>query len=134
MAHATAVHVRSRTARVVVAAIAVLFVTSGVLGRRHEAQIAHVVDPSTGLVVHAQHLDGHHAPSKSSDIHGQSDPGDHDACALSAAIHQAAISAIATVVAHARPAVIALDPPRSRAAVPADVYRFAPKTSPPITA
>jgi hypothetical protein len=134
MADATAVHVRSRTSRIVVAAIAVLFVTSGLLGRRHEAQIAHVLDPSTGLVVHAQHLDGHHAPSKSSDIHGQADGGDHDACALSAAIHQFAVAVVAPAVAHATPAILALDTPCSRAAALADVYRFAPKTSPPITA
>jgi hypothetical protein len=134
MADANAVHVRSRTARIAVAAIAVLFVTSGVLGRRHEAQVAHVLDPSTGLYVHAQHLDGHHAPSKSSDIHGQADGGDHDACALSAAIHQPAISGAAPVVALATPALLALDLPRTRAADVANVYRFAPKTSPPIAA
>ncbi len=134
MADATAVHVRSRTSRTVVAALAVLFVTSGILGRRHESQVAHVVDPSTGLVVHAQHLDGHHAPGKSSDVHGQADGGDHDACALSAAIHQPAISGAAPIVALATPSLLALDAPRTRATVDADVYRFAPKTSPPITA
>jgi len=126
-------HVRSRT-RVLVAALAVLFVTSGVLGIRHEAQVAHVLDRSTGLIVHAQHLAGHHAPNKSSDIHGQADGGDHDACALSAAIHQPAISGGTAIVAFATPSLLAFDPPRGRAAVAADVYRFAPKTSPPIAA
>jgi hypothetical protein len=111
MADATAVHVRTRMS---VAALAVLFVTSGVLGIRHEAQVAHVLDRSTGLVVHAQHLSGHHAPNKSSDIHGQADGGDHDARPLSAAVHQPAISCGAPIVAFGTPSLIAFDPPALR--------------------
>jgi len=129
MVVATPLHVRTRAG---VAILALWFVMCGVLGRRHEAQVAHVVDPATGLVVHAQHLAGHHDPSKHSDIHGQDDAGDHDACALSAAIHQAAISTAAPVVARTTSAELALDPPRARAALAADIYRFAPKTSPPV--
>jgi hypothetical protein len=134
MADATAMHVRQRTvgARVLVAAIALLFVTSGVLGRRHEAQVAHVTDPTTGAVVHAQHLAGHHDQTKHSDVHGQVGAGDHDACALSATIHQAAISSPVLHVALGAGAARTLDPRRAQVTPALDIYRFAPKTSPPV--
>src|SRR5439155_23484451 len=59
------------------------------LGARHEAQVAHVVDPNTGELRHAEHLVGHHTTTQS-DVHGTPAPGDHDGCSILAAIHQAA--------------------------------------------
>jgi hypothetical protein len=121
--------VRSRG---VAAITALLFVACGVLAMHHEASTPHVRDLAGGFV-HARAMTGHHV-THDSDIHGQRDPdGDAGACALLTAFHQAASADIAA------PAVIAtvrtlraqdtLCTTTTTAAT--DVYRLAPKTSPP---
>ena len=107
-------------------------VVAGLLGARHEAEIAHVVDHHTGLVVHAPALSGHHGIGES-DIHGQADPrGDHDACALVAALHQAVRAVFVQPLALAVSRVAVLVAPRTPAFVVVDIYLLAPKTSPPL--
>ncbi len=123
-------------ARRVLAAVACLsFVAAGVLGMRHEAQVAHVLDPHTGELHHAISLVGHHHGAQS-DVHpspdGQPDDGP---CEISKALHQA--------VHHEASRVVALSPrletrtdcaPAHVTTIVASRYRFAPKTSPPIRA
>lgn len=105
----------------------------GVLAMRHEASTAHVLDRAGGSV-HAKMLAGHHA-GHDSDIHGQRDPdGDTAECAILTAFHQAASAQISA------PALVTVlgttcthDTPRGApTASTADVYRLAPKTSPPV--
>jgi hypothetical protein len=122
--------VRSRG---VAAITALLFVACGVLAMRHEASTAHVLDRAGGFV-HARTMTGHHA-GRNSDIHGQRNPeADAGDCALLTVFHQSASPAIAA------PAVVAVvrmhrapDAPRAATTTAVtDVYRLAPKTSPPV--
>jgi len=99
----------------------------------HEATTAHVRDRA-GRYLHARALAGHHASEGSSDVHGQRDPdGDTGDCALLTALHQAA----SAPRAHAwQAAPLGATLPTSlalAAAAPAarEIYRLAPKTSPP---
>jgi hypothetical protein len=118
----------------IAATIALLLVVGGVLATHHGATTRHVRD-SAGTYAHTAELADHHA-GHSSDIHGQrnsdADTGD---CALLTAFHQPAIAALA--------AAVVVDAPRishrhrsactASAAAASDVYRLAPKTSPPAT-
>jgi hypothetical protein len=121
--------VRSRS---VAALTALLFVMGGLLSARHEAATTHVRDRA-GAFLHAGALTGTHT-GHDADIHGQRDPhSDTAECALLTASHQPASAAIAspaltstarTATAHAAPRAAATHAAR-------DVYRLAPKTSPP---
>jgi hypothetical protein len=124
---------RSGVVRVLAAFVGLWLVVGSALGMRHEAQVAHVLDRGTGLVVHASQLAGHHEDGRQSDIHGQADPdADHADCAVSAALHQAANPSVAFQVAASAQTRIVLDPPRIRIGFAGEsVYRLAPKTSPP---
>jgi hypothetical protein len=106
-------------------------VAFGVLGTRHEAQVAHVVDRG-GEVHHAPHLAGTHT-GPCSDIHRTDADGDVGACAISATLHQAARASLATPLAVAAPpcATVAAVTPRHTSSSIALLYRLAPKTSPP---
>jgi hypothetical protein len=120
--------------RLLAALAGLWLVASGVLGARHEAEVAHVFDQA-GVAFHAAGMIGDHT-SNHSDVHSSDGSRDHDACGIETTLHQAArpssppprvvdAPAIAVVVARA-PARVAL----------ADtlVYRLAPKTSPPVFA
>lgn len=126
---------RSWTQRLAAFACALLLVTAGVLGLRHEADGAHVRDPLTGAMLHGHTLAGTHVASAQLDFHGRAD--DQDAgdgvCVLDAALHQAA-APVAAPVPLAAPAVVARPPalrPVARASALASVLVVAPKTSPP---
>jgi hypothetical protein len=123
-------HVRLRG---VAAITALWFVACGVLAMRHEASTAHVLDRA-GSWVHAKTLAGHHA-GHNSDIHGQRDPdGDAADCAVLTAFHQAASAQISAPALVAVPGTICTHatPRGAITAGAADVYRLAPKTSPPV--
>ena len=125
--------VRPRGVAAITAAITALaFVLCGLLAMQHEASVPHVRDAAGGYA-HASRLAGHHEDGQS-DIHGQrpadADPGE---CALLTTFHQAAShtsSPPVLVVAAAPLAALALAAP-ARLARSSDVYRLAPKTSPP---
>lgn len=124
---------RRRSARAIAALTAVWLVLGGALGARHAAEVAHVVDARTGEVHDADRLVGAHTATQS-DVHGTAThDADGDACAIMAALHQAArpdTGAIAVITPRAetiRAAIWVLaDTTPTRA-----VYRLAPKTSPP---
>ena len=99
---------------------------------RHQATTAHVLD-GAGAYVHVKALTGHHT-GFDSDIHGQRDPeADSGHCALLDGLHQAGSAEVARPsLAIAALAIATLGTPsRARAAAQTDVYRLAPKTSPP---
>jgi hypothetical protein len=111
-------------------------VLAGLLGARHEATVAHVIDQRTGEVRHASAFVGAHTGDRS-DYHTTSD-GDAgtDVCAISATLHQAARPEHAGVVVIAAPR-LELRSPISLAAlatITTTVYWLAPKTSPPVRA
>jgi hypothetical protein len=120
--------------RGVAAITALWFVACGVLAMRHEASTAHVLDRA-GSSIHAKTLAGHHA-GRNSDIHGQRDPdGDAGDCAVLTAFHQAASAQISAPALVAVPGTICCThdtPHGATTAGAADVYRLAPKTSPPV--
>jgi hypothetical protein len=118
--------------RGVAAITALLVLVGGLLAARHEAAVAHARDRAGGYV-HARTLESTHT-GHSSDIHGQRNPGAETSdCAVLTALHQVSSANVAA------PAIAAIahtyrDLPVPRAlpaAAIADVYRLAPKTSPP---
>ena len=121
-----------RSSRAVAALSAALLIVVGLLGARHEAEVAHVRDPQ-GAFVHAQKLSGHHESCSAADMHGR-DEHRHasGACGLLAVLHGSAISSRPPAVAAAPAIARDLEAPPI-AAVPAAIagYRLAPKTSPP---
>jgi hypothetical protein len=114
----------------------VWFVLAGLLGMRHEATVAHVVDPITGEIHHASARQLERHAGTQSDYHTASphDFGD-DVCAISAALHQAIdlTTARATVVATTSWTTLVKITITQSTAI-AVVYRLAPKTSPPARA
>jgi len=121
---------RSRRAAAALSAVFLLLV--GVLGARHEAEVAHVRD-QRGDFVHAQQLADHHESGAAADMHSR-DEHRHvaGACGLIAILHGSAVSARAPAVAAAAAVEGDLGAPPS-AAVHGGIagYRLAPKTSPP---
>jgi len=118
--------------RSVAAITALWLVVCGVLAMRHEATTAHVLDRA-GVYVHALEL-AHAHTGANSDIHAQRDPhADSGHCALLTGFHQAASADVAPPTVAAAPhAFTSHAAPRLRPAVArGDVYRLAPKTSPP---
>ncbi len=121
-----------RSRRAVAAVAAALLVVIGLLGARHEAEVAHVRD-QRGDLVHAQELAEHHHTGPAAHLHGREDhahaPG---ACALLATLHASATAsrplaaAVAPGVAHDLGA-----PPIAAVHGGIAGYRLAPKTSPP---
>jgi hypothetical protein len=111
-------------------------VVAGLLGMRHEANVAHVVDPVTGEIHHASARQLERHTGTQSDYHTASphDCGD-DVCPTSAALHQAIdlATARATVVVTSAHDTLAEISSSTTAAIAA-VYRLAPKTSPPTRA
>lgn len=119
--------------RSVAAITALWLVVCGVLAMRHEAAVAHVLD-GTGVYIHANALTGHHT-GVDSDIHGQRDAeAESGHCALLNGLHQAASPDVARpAVAYVSLTIQMLSAPRSaRVVARTDVYRLAPKTSPPV--
>jgi len=125
---------RASGARRVLAAIAgVWLVAWAVFAMRHEAQVAHVLDHATGQMVHADRAIGEHTGNQS-DYHATSPvDGDHDACGICSALHQAARpEALHAIVVRAPEGTPASWSIRARSEFAnAEVYRLAPKTSPP---
>jgi hypothetical protein len=121
---------RARRALAVVAGVWLLL--SGVLGRSHEARVAHVVDPHTGELRHASAMVGTHNGAHS-DYHAASDrDADTAVCPLVAALHQAVDSPTAHPVTLAAPTLAHVcELPAASVAFVTSVYRLAPKTSPP---
>jgi hypothetical protein len=121
--------------RGIAAIIAVFFVAGGVLAMRHEAATMHVRDAAGGYL-HAPTLTGHHA-NRNSDIHGERNPeADAGNCALLTAFHQSASADVAPrAVAAFVSALRAEDTPDGVRTIHwREVYRIAPKTSPPAAA
>jgi hypothetical protein len=121
--------------RGIAAITAALFVACGMLAMRHEAATAHIRNRAGGFV-HARALTGHHTGGES-DIHRQRNPGaDAGDCALLTAFHQAASAEIAPPAVAAPLSTQCADdtPGRARTAHWREVYRIAPKTSPPAAA
>ncbi|HSK04467.1 MAG TPA: hypothetical protein VK932_24600 [Kofleriaceae bacterium] len=121
---------RSYRAAAALSAALLLFV--GLLGARHEAEVAHVRD-QRGDLVHAQELADHHHSGSAAHLHGRADHGHAPgACALLAALHASAVAprppaaVVAALVAYDLAAPLT-------AAVHGGIagYRLAPKTSPP---
>ncbi len=115
------------------ACLSLWLVVCAVFGARHEADVRHVID-GAGNSVHAAMLVGEHT-SKQSDVHGAQGAVETDACLVLAAHHQARVSALAPVriVRIERAATLAIAR-MVATSVAAIVYRFAPKTSPPLHA
>jgi hypothetical protein len=134
MADAIELHQRKRASRArrsFAAVVGLWLVLAGALGTRHEAQVAHVVDPHTGELRHASALVHAHTGTDS-DYHQVGGDSDNDTCAIATAIHQsvhvtAAPSIVIAPLALPGPAVAST----IVAARSARVYRLAPKTSPP---
>lgn len=118
--------------RGVAAITALWFVLCGFLAMRHEALVPHVRG-AAGEYAHASRLAGHHAEG-TSDVHGQrasdADLGD---CALLTTFHQATSHAVSPPVLAlaAAPAAALASALRAHESRARDVYRLAPKTSPP---
>ncbi len=119
--------------RVVVAvATSLLLLACGVLGRVHEAQVAHAID-ARGATVHATAtgcVDNFKSPQRH--VHELPGDGDHDtvACALAAAVHHAITASVRIEIVHsASHRAIAAVALRDRHVT--SVLLVAPKTSPP---
>lgn len=122
-----------RSRRAVAALAAALLMAVGVLGARHEAEVAHVRDQK-GDLVHAQELaEHHHGAASSAHLHGTEAHGHAPgACALLAVVHAPALAARAPAAAAALAIAHDLQPPPIAAVHGAIAgYRLAPKTSPP---
>jgi hypothetical protein len=121
-----------RSRRAVAALSAALLIIVGLLGARHEAEVAHVRDRK-GDVVHAQRLAEHHEAGPTAHMHSR-EASRHDlgACDLVAALHAAVVSsrppAAVAVAAIARDLG---EPPIAVIHGAIAGYRLAPKTSPP---
>jgi len=125
----------SRARRALAVVVSFSFVLSVVLASHHEATATHVVDPHTGQLRHADAIDGNHTGTQS-DYHATGDGhSDNDLCALSAMLHQAARPSVGHAVALVSRAVLQVPAtPRGVAFTYADIFRIAPKTSPPTRA
>jgi hypothetical protein len=121
--------------RAIAAATALWLVVCGVLAARHEATVAHVRD-AAGSYVHGKALVGNH-DGHNSDVHRQRRPdADAGECALLTALHQPASADVTppAVVTTARATHVRHIASSACSTIAAVVYRFAPKTSPPIAA
>ena len=122
--------------RVLAAIAALTLVLVGLLGRGHEAAVAHVED-GAGRLVHVetdQGLDSHDRSSVATHVHehAPAEHADSGACSLLAVAHQVAIAApfIAAVpLVHEQVAVVIAVESSTRTVAQ---YRLAPKTSPPL--
>ena len=125
----------SRARRVLAVVTGLWLVVFGVLGAQHESRVAHFVDAQTGLVFHATAMIGHHTGHQS-DVHGCDEIPEHDACTISSTLHQATSPAVARAHVVGAPEVplVYATPPARAANASQLVYRFAPKTSPPVAA
>ena len=109
---------------------------STVVGLRHEANVAHVVDGASGKTFHAQQLAGHHHENGEQHAHGHHGTGadsDFDECDLAASLHQAAtVGPHRPVIAATLSFVTTATALRTRVATARlSLFSLAPKTSPP---
>jgi len=122
--------------RVLAAIAALTLVLVGLLGRGHEAAVAHV-DDGAGRLVHAQNdeaLAAHDRTSVATHLHehAPADHGDSGVCSLLAVAHQVAIATLhidAVPLVHEQVAVAIALASSTRTVAQ---YRLAPKTSPPL--
>jgi hypothetical protein len=127
---ATQLQVRRRGFAVVAA---ITLVLGGLLGMRHAAEVAHVRDPHSGDIVHAQALSERHEQDAASHVHGCVVRDHEDSCSLLAAAHATPGARSTTTVARASvTAVVAIPVTAPWLAIAG--YRLAPKTSPPARA
>jgi hypothetical protein len=123
-----------RPKQVFAAVVSLWLVVCAITGARHAALVGHVVDRATGAIVHGTRLASAHAAPQS-DVHAPRDRGDDhgDACELATALHQPARAAATPPLSALAARWIELAPVTcDRTAVAShDVYRLAPKTSPP---
>lgn len=121
-----------RSRRAAAALSAILLISIGLLGARHEAEVAHVRDQN-GDLVHAQELADDHEVGPAAHLHGR-DAHAHapGVCSLLAIVHAPAVAAhapaaaLAPVIEHELGAPPIVSVHRAIA-----TYRLAPKTSPP---
>jgi hypothetical protein len=120
-----------RSRRAVAALSAALLLVIGLLGARHEAEVAHVRD-GKGNFVHAQKLADHHEAGPAAHLHSRAEHRHAGDCELLAFLHAPAVSAT-PVAAIAAPALADElgAPPIATVHRAIAGYRLAPKTSPP---
>ena len=119
-----------RGRRAIAIAACAWLVLAGLLGLRHEADVAHVVD-GRGAFVHAVRAIGHRA-ARAEHLHERAAGDRGDDCSLAAALRQPGVTRAAIALVPARSVPRALAAPAARATtIAAAIYRLAPKTSPP---
>jgi len=113
-----------------------MFLVAGVLGMRHASEVAHVRDPHSGDVVHAQELAERHEHGAAHHLHGTAAPDHHGvgACSLLAVVHAAPAARSVTLVARTAIVTPLVTLPTSAPRLAIAGYRLAPKTSPPARA
>jgi hypothetical protein len=116
--------------RLVAAITAAWLIACGVLGARHQSQVAHVVD-SAGRVHHVAHATEPHRDTTQSELRSAADRDDIDACAWSTIVHQAIRHTTAVAVSAVSPATVELASRDGELIRSSEIYRLAPKTSPP---
>jgi hypothetical protein len=117
--------------RLCAALTALWFVACGVMGLRHQAEVSHVRDAGSGVLRHAPRIIGTH--SGGTDVHGCRDQqDDHGICGLGPLDQPAVSSSVEIEPAHDvwRAAIVASSPESATLAA-RQVFRLAPKTSPP---
>lgn len=121
-----------RARRAIALATLTVVVAAGILGRQHEAEVAHVTDARTGITSHALESECHDTETVLvSHFHAMPSSDHADACEQTAAVHQPVVfTKIVPLVtqllvierATAPPVVVVAQTP---------LLLSAPKTSPP---
>jgi hypothetical protein len=123
---------RRRSAKTAVLAV-LLLVVGQLFGFAHEAGTRHVTCP-----VHGEQLE---APTLASSVHecgdshvvGVEGGGEHEDCAIARAIHQSTQTSTGPTLTHVAALALVFDQPAPTVTtVTSDLYRLAPKTSPPL--
>lgn len=123
---------RRHSRRILAAITGLWLLVCVVAGARHEGEVRHCTDRQ-GNTVHAPKMVGAHT-GETSDFHATDGDGDHDVCAIVAALHQASSLATARLAIVDRRVDSAHTPlfAPTHAVAEQIVYRLAPKTSPPL--
>lgn len=122
----------SASSRAIALITSLWLVIGGVLGARHEARAAHFVD-GHGVAFHGSRMAGEHTADHS-DVHSRDAAPDHDACGITTALHKAAVHSFAPGLAVGeRASVLAPRDHAVRLVATTQLFRIAPKTSPPTT-
>lgn len=120
--------------RAVAIATTLILLCVGFLANRHEAEVAHVREQS-GRIVHAQELAEHHEISTNAHLHGREVHEHAGDCSLLALAHERLTTTPIVLVTLPVAATTKVEiVPVHEARAVAGAYRYAPKTSPPVTA